>query len=671
MINHRSVVNHSDSMVDQLRLTATDRMLQFATINFDTAVEEIFPTLRSGGTLVLRPDEVPAFDELSALVDRYQITVLDLPTGYWHAWVDELQRSTLTVPTSLRALIVGGEKALSHHLVRWQRLTAEQEIRWFNTYGPTETTVIASWWEAPNDALWDAAAEIPIGQALPNTNLYILDEMLNLVPNGVPGELYIGGEAVGRGYLGRPELTAERFFPDRFDADSVGNMYKTGDLVRRLADGNLQFLGRIDHQVKIRGFRVEPETIEATLVTHPAIQSAVVVPFTSKQNSLYLAGYYLPLADAAGNFEAVTGADLKRFLHRSLPAYMVPDYWVMLEALPLLPNGKIDRNRLPEPQRSQSADSPQYVAPRSELERELVEIWETYLDVSPISIFANFFELGGQSLLATQIISRIRTDYQTELPVRLLFEQPTVEAMAEAIEEAQASDSAAAPIVPVARGQVLPLSFAQQRLWFIDQLDPQNPAYNLPIHLLLRGRLDQEIFEKVLQTISERHEALRTQFVETVEGPAQQILETLRPAITTVDLSTFGNSHKVRVSEALRLAQTYAIEPFDLQSGPLWRVHLISVTPQAHMALINMHHIISDGWSYGVLVREVAALYQAFAAGEENPLPPLSVQFADYAVWQRAWLRDAACRSSLIIGPLNWLTPHHCLNCQPILAGRR
>ena len=640
MVNHRSVVNHNIGFTTKIDLQPQDRVLQFATINFDTAVEEIFPTLATGAALVLRSDEVPSLIELSRLLDRYKISVVDLPTGYWHIWVSELEQGGCALSEHLRWVIVGGEKALSHKLSAWLSLTAGHPVRWLNTYGPTEATVIATWWEAPalkvneKDAGWDRNMEIPIGRPLPNIALYVLDAQQNPVPSGVPGELYIGGAGVVRGYLNRPELTAERFLNDPFQAAPGHTIYKTGDLVRLMPDGNLQFLGRTDYQVKIRGFRVEPEAIETVLDAHPAVLEAAVVPFYLEDRSIKLAAFYLSHAE-----KSPPQADqLKRYLAAALPAYMVPDQIVLLDEMPRLPNGKLNRNQLPNPGFGETVGRPPYVAPSSEYEHALVSIWETILGVEKIGLHDNFFALGGHSLLATQLVSRVRAQLGVELPVRSLFEAPTVAELAARHSHHQEGTILAPPIVPVARDGALPLSFAQQRLWFIDQLDPDSAAYNVPEVTRIEGGLNLDALKRALQALVARHEILRTTFWTAATGePILHIADTALIAFEEIDLSDIkdGSAREARVKS---LIQSRLERPFALDVGPLLRPTVIRTAPQEHVVLLVLHHIITDGWSSGIFLEELVTLYVAFAQGLPSPLPPLSLQYLDYAAWQRQWL---------------------------------
>jgi len=642
MAPHRAVVNHNVTVADRFGLGARDRVLQFATINFDAAVEEIFPTWWRGGTVVLRSGVLAGGEELERLVEEEGLTVLDLPTAYWHEWVSSLATRGTQLPASVRLVIVGGDKASAERYGRWREIV-EDGVTWLNTYGPTEATIIATSYEAEGEI----EGEVPIGQPIANVRLYVLDRHLQPVPVGVPGELCIGGVAVARGYLNRPELTAERFIPDPFAPLPGGGtggdgarLYKTGDLVRYRADGNIEFLGRVDHQVKVRGFRVELGEIEVALSQHPAVGEAVVL--AREDGNKRLVGYVVPEGEQSPGVTALRG-----FLRGRLPEYMIPSAFVVLESLPLTPSGKVDRRALPAPDGARPELEAVYVAPRTPMEELLANIWAQVLGIGRVGVHDNFFELGGHSLLATQLISRLHEAFQVELPLRDLFESPTVAALAECVEEAQqtAQGLQAPAIEPVPRDGELPLSFAQQRLWFLDQLEPGSPLYNVPDAVRINGPLDVAALERSLNEIVRRHEVLRTTF-PTVDGkPVQVIAPDLTIPLPVVDLT--GLPEAEREPEALRQAREQARRPFDLARGPLLRARLLRLGEEDHVALMIMHHIASDGWSTGVLVQEIAALYDAFSHDRPSLLPELPIQYADFAHWQRNWLQGEILEAQL------------------------
>ncbi|MFP2934076.1 condensation domain-containing protein, partial [Pyxidicoccus sp. 3LG] len=504
-----------------------------------------------------------------------------------------------------------------------------------NMYGPTETTV---WSSTHSVTASDAgAATISIGSPIANTRLYVLDASGQPVPTGAPGELFISGDGVVRGYLGRADLTAERFVPDAFSGVSGSRMYRTGDLARWRADGTLDFLGRTDFQVKVRGFRIELGEVEAVLSRHPSVRQAVASVHRDTAGDGRLVAYVVP---ATGT--ALDTSTLRDFLRGHLPEHMVPSLFMALDAFPLTPNGKVDRKALPAPE--QTATSRQYVAPRTQTEQTLADLWAQLLGLPRVGATDSFFELGGHSLLATQLVSRIRAAFSVELPLRTLFEAPTLEALARRIDSTSREQSAP-PLVPVPRTGTLPLSFAQQRLWFIDQLQPGSASYNIPWALKLNGTLAADALRDALRALVQRHEALRTTFVVRDGEPTQHIHAEPRLELPVLDLSGLDDSS--RDAEARRLAHEEAQRPFDLAQGPLVRTTLVRLAPEQHLLLVTLHHIVSDGWSIAVMVRELGAYYRQFTGGEQATLAPLPVQYADYSVWQRNWLRDDVLNQEL------------------------
>ncbi|HIP96962.1 MAG TPA: non-ribosomal peptide synthetase, partial [Anaerolineae bacterium] len=413
-------------------------------------------------------------------------------------------------------------------------------------------------------------------------------------------------------------------------------LYRTGDLARYLPDGNIEFLGRADYQVKVRGFRIELEEIEAILSQHPAVEQAVVLAQDAEREpgEKQLVAYVVPEGETAPGIGELQGC-----LKEKLPAYMVPSTYVVLEALPLLPNGKVDRWALSALEGARLEQEAAYVAPRTPMEEVLATLWARTLSVERVGVHDDFFELGGHSLLATRLISRLRQTFQVEVPLQDLFESPTVAGLAERVEAAlrAAEGLETPPIEPVSRDGEPPLSFAQQRLWFLDQLAPGNLFYNIPMAVRLTGELDVEALEQSLNEILRRHEVLRTTFRAKGGKPVQIIAPELPLLLLVEDLSHLPETE--REAEAGRLVQKEARRPFDLSQGPLLRARLLKLGAEEHIAVVTMHHIISDGWSMEVFIRELAALYEAFSQGRPSPLPELPVQYADFACWQREWLQ--------------------------------
>ena len=613
-------------------------------LTFDMCLKQLFPPLLRGSEVWILPEQVLAEPAtlLSALAARSKVGLNCVPS-LWTAILHAIQSGQATPPgEGLTYLFFGGEP-LSKELVA-RSLSALPHLQIWNIYGPTEATANASAARViPGD-------EVTIGRPIANTRIYILNSLLHPVPIGVQGELYIGGTGVARGYLNRPDLTAEKFVPDPFRAEPGARMYKTGDLARYRPDGNIEFLGRADHQVKIRGFRIELGEIEAALGQHPAVREAVVMAredaagdpsaslLTEKRLVAYVVAEREPLP---------TTTDLRNFLKEKLPEYMVPAVFVLLDALPLMPNGKIDRRALPAPDRSRPELDGAFVAPRTPTEELLAEIWAQLLNIERVGIHDNFFDLGGHSLLATQLVSRMRESFQVEIPLRRLFEVPTVAGLAESIEAARQSGQnlLAPPILPVPRNGDLALSFAQQRLWFFDQLEPGLSAYNIPAAVRLKGPLNLAALERSLNEIVKRHESLRTTFGKVDGRPTQVIAPTLTIHLPVVDLRKLPASK--RETEVRRLVTAEAQRPFDLSQGPLLRGTVLRLGDEEHVGLLTMHHIVSDGWSTGILIREMATLYVAFCAGGSSPLPTLPIQYADFAHWQRQWLQGEVLETQI------------------------
>ncbi|MGZ3460494.1 MAG: condensation domain-containing protein, partial [Archangium sp.] len=439
--------------------------------------------------------------------------------------------------------------------------------------------------------------------------------------------------------LNRPELTAEKFVAHPFSTQPRAKLYRTGDLVRYLPDGNLEFLGRRDAQVKVRGFRIELGEIESALAAHPAVGEVVVAAREDGPGGRWLVAYVV-----AREGQEVELGSLRTFLKQTLPEHMVPSAFVRLEKLPLTPNGKVDRKALPAPE---GAERKEYVAPRTELERVVADTWAPLLKQRRVGAQDHFFELGGHSLLATQVVSRLREVLKVELPVRALFEAPTVAELAARLESAQepAPGLRAPPLVAGPRDGELPLSFAQQRLWFMDRLEPGSSLYNLPVVLRLEGPLDVQVLERSFHALVRRHESLRTTFRQSGMSALQVISSPIEVPLATVDLRQLPAER--REEDARRRSVEETQRPFDLVSGPLLRVTLLTLGDTEHVLVVVMHHIVSDGWSLGVLVRELRELYAAFMSGKESPLEALPIQYADYTRWQREWLRGKVLESQL------------------------
>ncbi|MEH2136766.1 amino acid adenylation domain-containing protein [Nostoc sp.] len=627
-ISHKSVSNFLSAMQQRPGITKQDTLLAITTIAFDIAALEIFLPITVGACLVIASRDVTLDGrELFDLLVKSQATIMQATPATWRLLLDSnYQFSDLKI-------LCGGE-ALPWDLVN--QLLAKSASLW-NLYGPTEATI----WSSVSQ-LESNESLISIGRPIDNTQIYILDQNLQPVPVGVPGELHIGGAGLARGYFNRPELTQEKFICNPFGrSKGAERLYKTGDLARYLPDGNIEYLGRIDNQVKIRGFRIELGEIEAVLSQHPNVQASCVIAREDIRDDKRLVAYIVPQPQVT-----LTISELRSVLKEKLPDYMVPSAIVILESLPLTPNGKIDRRALPAPEPS-SELSDKYVAPRTPVEEILALIWQQVLKVELVGRHDNFFELGGHSLLATQLISRVRNSLKIELPLRSLFAAPTIAQLAPSIQQLQQQnlELAAPPILPRTGNTELILSFAQQRLWFLDQFEPNSASYNIPVGLRLVGTTNVVALQQSLIEIVHRHEALRTNFV-TVDGQASQIIQTKTNwTVTVVDLQHLSTIEQEIA--ALKLVQQQAIEPFDLAEDVLIRATLVILSETEQWLLVCMHHVVSDGWSIGVFVQELQALYNAYSQGELSPLIPLAIQYADFAIWQKQWLQGSVLNSQL------------------------
>ncbi len=620
-VTHRAIHNLVRG-TNYVTLEESDVVAQVSNSSFDAATFEIWGALLSGARLVIIEKDVAlAPHALAAQLEADGVTAMFLTTALFNHMARELP----TGFKGLRHLLFGGEAVEP----KWVREVLEngRPERLLHVYGPTETTTFAMWQEVTS-----AGDLVPIGRPLTNVQIYLLDEHLRPVPVGVPGGLYVGGCGLARGYLDRPALTAERFIPDPFSSEPGARLYQTGDLARFLTDGCVDFLGRSDQQVKIRGFRVEPGEVEALLSAHPHVAQAAVVAREDRPGERRLVAYFV-----AKEGQTCGAGELRRDLAARLPVYMVPQVVVQLERLPLTANGKVDRRALPAVE--DVREETEMVAAQTAVEEVLVGIWSELLDLARVGREENFFELGGHSLLATQVMSRVREAFRVELPLRELFEQPTLKELGQSIER-ELRQGAAVSVPPIERRErveELPLSFAQQRLWFIDQLAPGGTVYNIPLAVRLSGALNVMALEQTLNEIIKRHEVLRTSFALVDEQPVQVIAPAVSLSLAVEELTSLPEPE--REAEVLRLAEVEAHQPFDLNRGPLLRVKLWQLSESEHVVLLTLHHIIADGWSMGVLINEVALLYRAFAAGEPAPLPELPVQYADFALWQRERLQ--------------------------------
>ncbi|MFN6441938.1 MAG: amino acid adenylation domain-containing protein, partial [Nostoc sp. DedSLP01] len=629
-IVHRSVVRLVKE-TNYISISPQDVIAQASNHAFDAATFEIWGALLNGARLVgVSKDLALSPKDFAVFMRSQSISVLFLTTALFNQIAQEVPSAF----NSLGYLLFGGE-AVDPKWVK-EVLNNGAPQRLLHVYGPTENTTFSSWYLVQD--VPEGATTIPIGQPISNTQIYLLDSQLQPVGIGVPGELYIGGDGLAREYLNRTELTQEKFIPNPFNNSKL---YKTGDKARYLSDGNIEYLGRIDDQVKIRGLRIELGEIEAVLSQHSDVQISCVIVREDTPGDKRLVAYIV----THQNCQPMMG-EIRQFLKAKLPDYMIPSAIVILESFPLTPNRKVDRRALPKPDLD-TALLEKYVAPRTPVEEMLALLWAQVLKVEQVGIYDNFFELGGHSLLATQLVSRIRTSFKVELPLRELFAASTITELTPLIQQLQQQDLelAAPPILRRAENAEITLSYAQQRLWFLDQFEPNSASYNIPFGLRLVGTVNVAALQQSLIEIIHRHEALRTNFV-TVDGQATQIIQT-QPnwSVTVVDLQHLALTQQEIAAQ--QLVQQQAIEPFDLAHDALIRATLLVLSPTEQWLLVCMHHVVSDGWSIGVFVEELQALYNAYSQGQLSPLLPLPIQYADFALWQRQWLQGEVLKSQL------------------------
>jgi amino acid adenylation domain-containing protein/FkbH-like protein len=623
-IEHRNAVNFIHWAQSVFSPEELAGVLFSTSICFDLSVFELFVTLSSGGKVILARNAL----ELPELPARDEVTLINtVPSA-----AAELLRLK-GIPPNVQVINLAGEPLKTALVDKLYGLGTVKKV--YDLYGPSETTTYSTY------TLRQAGAPPTVGRAIANTEIYLLDDKKQPVPTGEIGEIYIGGAGVARGYLHRPDLTAERFLPDSFGPDPAARLYKTGDLARWRPDDNLEFLGRIDHQIKIRGFRVELGEIESVLAQHPAVRECAVIAREDTPGEKRLAAY-LVKADANVGTDA-----LREFLKIKLPDYMVPSAFVTLESLPLTPNGKLDRKRLPVPDKVQVEQRENFVAPKTSTEEIIAQAWREVLGSPHVGVQDNFFELGGDSLLAVRVVARLREAFQVQVPVSALFDAPTIALLAEGLAAARwgKAVSQEEPIGRAPRTGNIPLSFSQQRLWFIDQLEPGNVGYNMPAAIKLEGALDPAVLRDCLNEVVQRHEILRTTFPSVNGEPEQKINASISLDLPLIDLSDLPAADRESHLQQEILAE--ARRPFDLATGPLLRAKLLCLDRRVHVLVLVMHHIVSDGWSLDLLLKELAAFWDQKTSGTKNSLSDLPIQYADYAIWQRRTLSDDALKPHL------------------------
>ena len=623
-VTQGSLANSLTAVGALLQMNAEDAVAALSTVTFDIAAVELLLPLTLGARVVMAKGVAGRHPEESvALFSSGRLTVAQATPSTWRLL---LAAGCKTRP-GMR-LIAGGE-ALPLDLAR--ELTAPHVTLW-NGYGPTEATIYSTFYRFPDDSSNPA-----IGRPIANTSAFILDENLQIVPNGASGELYLGGAGVGRGYWGTARLTAERFVPDPFGDSPGGRLYRTGDLARRRAGGDIDYLGRADAQVKLRGNRIEPGEIAATIRSYPGIRDCVVV-LRRDGGDDYLAAYYVPDPGTS-----VARADLRRHIQANLPTYMVPAALVALPRLPLMPAGKIDTQALPTPDKD---PEPCGVAPQTPTERELAAIWQDLLGLKSVSADANFFDLGGHSLLAMQVILRARNAFGVDIPFRTLFEAQTIHSLADRIERlGTATGRRVVPaLCPVPRPAEIPLSFAQERLWMLDQMNPGSAAYTIAGGVVLDGELNVSALLESIAEVARRHEVLRTVYPLSMGRPIQVVQAPSTVSIAFI--TSFGDGPMAeRTAKAAAYLESEAQTPFDLTEGPVFRARVVCVSGDRHYLMIAMHHIAADGWSIALIVQELSVLYAARTKSLPSPLPEPRLQYADFAVWQRRWAEGEVLES--------------------------
>lgn len=648
MVTHGNLNSYVAAMREPLELAAADAVyLHTASFGFSASVRQLLVPLCNGVPVVLASSEQRAdITALFTLIQQHRITNVDFAPSYWRHCVNHLTQLTETqraalLNNQLRLILSSAEPLWSDIAQQWQ-LTLRHPARCLNMYGQTETVGMVTGYRVPPAERIDSVpVSVPIGRPLANLRAYILDQHGQPVPIGVKGDLYLGGPQIAHGYLNLPDKTASTFMPDPLCATASGQLCKTGDLARFAADGCIEFIGREDNQVKIRGFRIELGEIEMELTPHPAIAQVVVLAHEQGLDDKRLVAHIIPqtpLAELSAVQQRELIQQLRTYAHAHLLPYMVPSTWYLHDTYPRLPNGKLDRCALLAVELEQ-LDHSEQVAPRTDTEQQLAALWHTILGRDSFSIHDNFFDLGGHSLLAAQLMAAVNAHFVCDLPALSLFGAPSIAELATLIDTAAQRNGP--QLQAVSRAQALPLSATQQRLWFLDQLAPGNPVYNMIGAYELIGPLQRETLAHSLQHLIQRHEILRTAFaLDANNQPYQTIADQVRIPVPCVDLQNYPAEQGLRIAQ--QLCQELVLHRFDLTQLPLWQVQLIQLAPEQHLLAIVMHHSISDRWSYAVFMRDLVQLYTAQTNGQAAELPPLTVQYADFAYWQQQQLQQHA-----------------------------
>jgi amino acid adenylation domain-containing protein len=636
IIPHRSLANLVEH--HQTKMATGVGVLQFASLSFDVSYHEISVAWCLGGTLYLIPEsDRKDLDKLIHLLSLNPIGKVFLPVTLWQQLAEIYGEQEHLFANIQEAIACGEQLQITQPMIKlFKRLP---NCTFYNFYGPTEADLVTAYTFSQNPDEWPIYP--PIGKPAVNVQVYLLDCNLQPVPIGVPGEIYVSGDGLARGYLHRPDLTNQKFLPNPFSHDSNSRLYKTGDLARYLPDGNLEFLGRIDDLVKVRGFRVELGEVEAVLSRHPQINQAVAKVYGESAREKYLVAHFVPIPE-----ESVTVEQLRTFLSEQLPDYMIPSAFVEMESFPLTPNGKVNRRALLEPTNSRPELSQTFVEPRTPTEEILAGIWRDVLVLERVGIYDNFFDLGGHSLLATQAIALTRKAFGIELPLLSLFESPAIAPLAQKIATASAPNRQELALKRLpSQGDAIPISLTQLELWFFDQFYPSNPIYNLPLVYRITGALDEKALEESLREIVRRHETLRSTFQVKDGQVVYAIIDEPVFDFSVIDLRYIPADE--RETQVRQLAEKEIKQPFDLARGLLLRSKLWRLDEQEYLFIAVTHHIVADGWSFSVLTQELAALYTAFCEGKPSPLKKLPITYSDFAQWQRQWLQGEVLESQL------------------------
>lgn len=631
MNEHQAVCNHMRWMQETYRLTPQDKVVQKTPYTFDVSLWELFLPLMCGSQLIMaKPGGHKETAYLIELVNQHQITHIHFVPSMLYLFLQEADDQKCP---SIKRVLASGEAVAKDLEQRFAKSFPDVEL--WNLYGPTEAAIHVTYWLC---AQGDAASSVPIGYPLSNTRLYVVDNNLKLQPPGVPGELLLAGVQVARGYVNRPDLTQERFIADPFVSDIKARVYRTGDLVRMRDDGVIEYIGRNDFQVKLRGQRIELGEIELVLSQFPGVIQTVVLAREDRKNDQRLVAYLMTKDGKSPENQA-----LRDHLRAYLPDYMVPAHFVTLNAFPLTSSGKVDRKALPAPVLGE-VDENTLALPENPIEEQLVQIWKDILGLEKVGVTNDFFELGGHSLLGTQMFARVKNIFSINIGLRKLFEAPTIRQLAAIIDAETRSGNTQAKIVPRAANEKPIASTQQQRVWYLEQIEPDSFAYNLPASFRLRGKLNIDALQRAFETIEQRHEILRAGFRTDAGKLVLDLRSSLELNLQPQPLSQYGVDNLEELKHVLRHE---AAKPFDTAKGPLFTARLIQLGQDDHVIFLLIHHLVFDGWSFDIFLKEICSLYNAYAQGLPNPLPALPVQYPDYALWQKGWLESDAVKKQL------------------------